>query len=317
MWSAPFSETRMRTCVELPDFRNAWDRLKECHGDAGSDNNPLNMRLLGVSGVGKTFLLQEYRNAFPVVFEEEVTKVPVLYMTVPSAPTRKSIYGAFLRGLGVEPGVGTTESYQRRVVRLCEESAVELVFVDEIHHFIDRGKAHSFATAADALKELLDLISQPFVLSGAPRSRILFDHNSQLRSRVMASLRLVPFDLEHLSSLMGYLYALTDALPRDQREWIASPDVTTRIFFATDGVHRNVSTWAKLMINQALVTGYIDYELLANLFRIKVWSPPRAWDNPFDQHFPMRRLSKDGEPFQPTYLDGDNHSGCTFKGDPA
>lgn len=297
----------MRIRVDLPEFRSAWERLLECHRDAGVDNNPLNMRLLGVSGVGKTFLLKEYRDAFPAVVEEELTTVPVLYMSIPSAPTRKSIYAAFLRGLGVDPGIGTTESYQRRVVKLCEECAVEIVFVDEIHHFLDRGKAHSYAAAADALKELLDLISRPFILCGAPRSRILFDHNSQLRSRVMVTLRLTPFDLANLTSLMGYLYALTDVLPQDQREWIATPEVATRIFYATDGIHRNVATWVKLMINRASLDGYADYAQFADIFRTRIWSPTRASDNPFDQNFTMRRLSLTGEPFQPTYLDGDNH----------
>ena len=298
----------MRICVELPEFRKAWQRLSECHNDAGRDNNPLNMRLLGVSGVGKTFLLREYRNAFPPVLEDEVTTIPVLYMSIPSAPTRKSLYAAFLKGLGVDPGQGTTEAYQRRITRLCDECQVEFVFVDEIHHFIDRGKAHSYATAADALKELLDMISRPFILSGAPRSRILFDHNSQLRSRVMATLHLMPFNLEQLGSLMGYLHALTEELSEDQRQWLASPDVATRIFFATDGVHRNVATWVKLVLIRAKIDGFVDYTQFADIFRTRIWSPARDADNPFSQHFVMRRLNRDGEPFQPTYLDGDNHN---------
>lgn len=297
----------MRVRVDLPAFRSAWDRLTECHKDAGVDNNPLNMRLLGVSGVGKTFLLKEYREAFPPVVDEELTTVPVLYISIPSAPTRKSIYAAFLRGLGVDPGSGTTESYQRRVLTLCQECAVEIVFVDEIHHFIDRGKAHSYAAAADALKELLDLISRPFILSGAPRSLILFDHNSQLRSRVMVTLRLRPFDLTDLSALMGYLYALTDALPIAQRQWIVTPEVSTRIFYATDGIHRNIATWVKLMVNRARAQAHMDYAQLADIFRTYIWTPTSASHNPFDKNFVMRRLSQYGEPFQPTYLDGDNH----------
>lgn len=303
----------MRIRVELPDFQAAWQRLSECHQDAGVDNNPLNMRLLGVSGVGKTFLLQEYRNAFPVVVEEEVTRVPVLYLSIPSAPNRKGIYAAFLRGLGVDPGRGNTEQYQRRVMRLCEAARVEFVFVDEIHHFIDRGKAHSYATAADALKEMLDLIGRPFILAGAPRSRILFDHNSQLRSRVMTTLRLAPFDLASLPSLMGYVYALTEALPQDQREWMTSPEVATRTFFATDGVHRNVATWVKLVTNRVLADGFVDFSQLAALFRTRIWSPENRSSNPFDQDFEMRRLNREGEPFQPTYLDGDNHDPSFMK----
>lgn len=299
----------MSPYVQLPGCLLAWDRLKECHNDSGVDGNPLSMRLLGVSGVGKSFLLQTYRDAHPRRHGDEVTTVPLLYLSIPSAPNKKSIYRAFLEGLGTHSGALTTDRMQWQVRQLCRECAVEMVLIDEVHHFIDRGAAHSYASAADALKEMIDLLRLPVVFAGAPRSSILFDHNSQLRSRVMSSHYLKPFDIEtQLDALMGFIYALASELPEEQREWLASAEVASRIFYATDGVHRIVATLLKLSAKLSERSGHIDYSSVAELYRTRFWSPPEPKLNPFHADFPLRRLNKPSEPFQPTYLDGDNHA---------
>lgn len=298
----------MRTRIELPDFREAWQWLAESHADSGKDLNPLHMRLLGVSGVGKTFLLKEYRATHAPIHRSEMTEVPILYLSIPSPPTTKSIYAAFLKGLGVDAWNGTTLQYQRQVQILCRRCEVKLIFIDEIHHFIDRGKASSYAAAADALKEMLDLLGIAAIFSGAPRSRILFDHNSQLRSRVFLTHRLWPFDLEsRLQDLRGFIYALTDQLTEVDREWLACPEVAERIFYATDGIHRNVTLLCKLVASGARNVPGLNYSKMSEIFR-RVWSPHDDKLNPFHKNFPMRRLNQVGEPYSPTYLDGDNHA---------
>lgn len=298
----------MRNRIELPDFQEAWKWLAESHADSGKDQNPLHMRLLGVSGVGKTFLLKEYRASHPPIHMDEVTEVPILYLSIPSPPTTKNIYAAFLTGLGANVWNGTSASYLRQVQVLCRNCGVKLIFIDEIHHFIDRGKASSYAAAADSLKEMLDLVGLPAIFSGAPRSRILFDHNSQLRSRVFLTHRLWPFDLEsRFQDLRGFIYALTDQLPEEDREWLASPGVAERIFYATDGIHRNVTLLCKLIASGARRTSSLNYSKMGEFFS-RIWSPHDDKLNPFHKSFPMRRLNLNGEPHSPTYLDGDNHA---------
>ena len=92
----------MPTRIEIPDFQRAWARIKECHDSGKSGSGPMHIRLLGQSGLGKTFLLKEYRDAFPAVRSSKGTHVPVALLTIPSAPTVKGIYIAFLESLGPE-----------------------------------------------------------------------------------------------------------------------------------------------------------------------------------------------------------------------
>lgn len=300
----------MPTRIEIPDFQRAWARMRECHESGKSDSGPMHLRLLGQSGLGKTFLLKEYRDAFPAVRNSKGTHVPVALLTIPSAPTVKGIYIAFLESLGLHGAIGTVEALRHRSRVLCSACGVELFLVDELNHLTDRGQIRTREAVGDALKEMLETLNIPTVFSGASRSHIIFDTNMQLRSRVMASLTLRAFNLEErFEDLRGFISALAEV---DQDEetanWLSSPGVASRIFFATDGIHRGITRFV-IQVGSAICKGKTsqDLELLAKIFREYFWEgvPPAL--NPFGDAFPMRRLCEPGEPYSPTALDGDNH----------
>ncbi|WP_020723384.1 TniB family NTP-binding protein [Variovorax atrisoli] len=303
-------------CIETPVFQDAMARLAECHADSGVDDDPQSMKLLGVSGVGKSFLFKEYCLRHPPVFEDEVTRIPVVHVQIPSKPTRKGIFAAFLRALQVQPGLGVADRLRDRVETLYRACSVEFVCIDEIQHLIDRGRADTFASAADALKEMLDLLKIPVVYGGAPRAQILFAHNGQLRSRVPETLRLHPFNLESgFVQLRGFLYELAIGMSEANRKWIASIDVATRMFYATDGIHRTIAFMVKRMRGLADTGNSLDFITLEKMFERLYWSGVPAELNPFHKSFAMRRLNRFGELHAPTYLDGDNHESDAFHGE--
>lgn len=294
--------------IKLPEFEAALERISECHEDSGSDSSPISMRLFGVSGVGKSYAMKTYAAQHPPVEEPERTRIPVVYFSVPSAPTSKSVYIAFLSGMRQHLGSDTMVTLQRKAGILATNCGVEQLLVDEVHHLIDRGAAHSYAAAADALKELIDLLGVPVVFAGAPRTQILFGHNSQLRTRVMTTHVMKPFHPDRdLSTLRGFIFALTSSLNQDSREWLANEANAKRIFYATDGLHRCIALFLKLVCRWTNRGNELCDSLMANLFRSHVWQPPTSELNPFHPRFAMRRLNRRGEPFEPTYLDGDNH----------
>jgi hypothetical protein len=147
----------------------------------------------------------------------------------------------------------------------------------------------------------------PVVLIGAPRSQTIFLHNSQLRSRVTATYWLQPFKLTDIGELMGFIYALTDELPESTRQWIASQDITTRIFFATDGVHRNIARLIAELEEEIANGETANMATLSKVFREHLWSNPGPKCDPFRKDFEPRRLNTIGEPYEPSPLDGDNH----------
>ncbi|MGJ7614127.1 MULTISPECIES: TniB family NTP-binding protein [unclassified Variovorax] len=295
-------------CIETLAFQDAMERLASCHADSGVDDNPQSMRLFGVSGVGKSFVFKEYCLRNPPVHGDEVTRLPVVCVKIPSKPTRRSIFRAFLHAVQIQVGPGSADSLRDRAKFLYTQCCVEFVCVDEVQHLIDRGQARTFAAAADALKEMLDLLMIPVAYGGAPRAQILFTHNNQLRSRVPETLRLYPFDLEGgFAQLRGFLHELACDMSDENRKWLASPEVATRMFYASDGVHRSIAFMVKRMARLAGDARKLDYVTLEKMFARHYWPNVPAVLNPFHKSFAMRRLNRVGEIHEPTYLDGDNH----------
>ncbi len=307
-----------RKRISLPSFELAWTRIRQCHQSHGVQETPLSMKLLGVAGVGKTYLLTEYKAEHPHQILGDTTRLPVLHISVPSSPTRLGIYKAVLAAMGITQPRGSADDLRHRVKTLIVRCKVELLMVDEVQHFIDRGSAQTYAGAADALKELLDVLKLPVIFAGAPRGQILFDHNSQLRSRVMSVHYLAPFNPdETLDEMRGFVYGLTDGdfLPR-HRDFLASKQIATRLLFATDGVHRLIDALLRLVLFDLKKGDNLPLEIgtLANLFDAHYSQRnPVSSLNPFRPDFVMRRLNRTGELHQPTVLDGDNHAPMAFR----
>lgn len=301
----------MATRIEIPDFQRAWARIKECHDSGKNDSGPMHVRLLGQSGLGKTFLLKEYRDAFPATRSSKGAHVPVALITIPSAPTVKGIYIAFLESLGLHGAMGTVEALRHRARVLCKACHVELFLVDELNHLTDRGQIRTREAVGDALKEMLETLNIPTVFSGASRAHIIFDTNMQLRSRVMASLTLRAFNLEErFEDLRGFIFALSEVDQDEQTaNWLSSAEIASRIFFATDGIHRGITRFV-IQVGAAMRKGQMsrNLELLAEIFKEYFWEDVPQALNPFGGDFPMRRLCEPGEPYSPTALDGDNHA---------
>lgn len=292
--------------VQTTSFNAAWERLRRCHQSSHKKNRRY-LRLLGVSGVGKSFLAKKYKEAHPNYIDGENTVVTVVHFSIPSNPSKKQMYQAFLRGLGVSNTAGDSEELRERVEKLCKSCKVELILIDEIHHFVDRGSARTYAAAADALKELIESIDLPIVLIGAPRSQTIFLHNSQLRSRVTATYWVQPFKLTDVAELMGFVYGLTGDLSESIRTWIASEDIATRLFFATDGIHRNIARLVAEFEEEIANGEKANMATLSKVFHEHLWPNPGPKCDPFRKDFEPRRLNMIGEPYQPSPLDGDNH----------
>lgn len=296
--------------IDTPDFSTAWRRLNECKQSRQHGGDPLNMRLLGVSGVGKSFLLRQYRDAHPRRREIGRTVVPVAYVPIPSGPSVKAIYVAMLEALGMHGVAGTADALRHRTTTLYQSCGVELCLFDELNHFVDGGRLRLRQAASDALKVTIESIGLPSVFTGAKRSHILFEQNMQLRSRATSSLTLRPYDLTlRFAELQGFVLALAgQLLEAPAAEQLARSDMAERIFYATDGIHRNVSRLLHRLQHLGLTK---DDQMtpgnLAQVFRTYFWEDAPDRLNPFCQGFEYRRLCRSGEPYVPTELDGDNH----------
>lgn len=299
--------------VSTPSFEAAWDKLAACHASFNSRHGPQHLRLLGQTGVGKTYLFKRYLAEHPRRPLDDREIVPVLLVPIPSTPTAAGVYGAILTALGVVANRNRTPDQLRdRVITLIRNLGVEILLLDEINHLVDRGRRRTHESVTDLIKQLVEAIEIPTVFAGASRSAQLFDTNAQLRSRVTASHFLEPFDLEErFMELRGFILSWMErSHPPDQAEWLSSEDLATRIFYATDGMQRQLA----LLLNAIPVwdgeqaqSPELRMPDLAQLFRDLLWERAPTALNPFGEKFVYRRLSRSGEPYWPTPLDGDNH----------
>jgi len=298
--------------IKTAEFLNAWARLDECRRSRLLDGDPLHMRLLGVSGLGKSFLLRRYRDASPPEKRAGRTTVPVSYVPIPCAPTVKSVYVAMLIALGIPEPKGTTEDLRQRTIALYRTCGVEICLFDEINHFVDGGRIKHRETAADALKMAVESIQLPSVFSGARRSVALYDQNMQFRSRVTSSHTLHPFSLEpcRFGELRGFISALAGALMGpDAGAHLASDEFAERIFYASDGVHRNICRLLYGVAGRGWKTpAQLGLGDLAIAFQDYLWEEASETLNPFSAKFVFRRLDRAREPYVPTEFDGDNHA---------
>lgn len=301
----------MNTLIETPEFERAWGRIKDCHHSARGGGRPRHLRLFGQSGVGKTFIIDQYAESHPGKQLADRTTIPVLVVPLPAAPTLKAIYETVLKRLGAA-GSGRVDELQRRAITLIRNLSVELLVLDEMNHVLDRGRTKTRESLTDSLKAFVDAIGIPTIFAGARRCTQLFDANAQLRSRATSKLTLRPFDLAgRCVELRSFIRTFLDGrLSPEQAQWMSSTEMATRHFYATDGIQRQLAEFLEAVPRwtpaQAINTTMF-MELLADLFEAHLWEDAPASKNPYNPAFVMRRLNLKGEPYEPTELDGDNH----------
>lgn len=311
--SKPATTPLSRDYIEHTAFKTTLEAIEEAHGSFGSGDRPINLRIEGVSGVGKSTAFKIYAGRHPRRKDSTGTVVPVLLVSIPAQPTTKVLYTDMLRALGAnDPGWGTADHQRARLLMLCKACGVELILMDELQHFIDRGTARTHGAVADALKSLLDELDIPCVLGGAPRGRKLFALNNQLRNRFTRTVSLRPFDGTTevgLAELLGFVAALIDAFDEDIKDFLLQPQIAQRLFFATDGLPRLIADFLiEFRREVAKPAKEPDLDTAFTVFQKVIWPRAPIDRNPFSTLFTSSRLTEAFEPFNADSLDGDNHA---------
>lgn len=253
--------------VMHPSFQRCFNTINECHEYSKISKEPLCALIRGEPGVGKTTLCEKYEQAHPRVELNEKTEISVLITRIPIPATSKNMVSALLIALG-DPlaDKGTTYNQTVRLFRLLKECEVEIIILDEFHHFIDRDSDKILHTVSDWLKQLINEARVPIVLVGLPHSIGILEANSQLKRRfAMRGDELTNFrwlektdknelttkKTNHASFLNDntndfriFLKILDDALPLAEDSNLAGQVLAYRIWKATDG---NVNRTMKLI----------------------------------------------------------------------
>jgi len=269
------------------------------------------LRLVGVSGVGKSDLLKRYAAQHPRAEHEDGTKVAVLHVSIPSHPSEKSLYVELLTALGdPRPAYGTATQMRDRLRAGLRSAGTKLILVDEVQHFVEHmRKTTRISDCADTFKALVNDYSGAVVMAGARSSRILFDNNSQLRSRMPLEIELRPFRWDEQASREMFCAVVKHQLPLGfaNDSFLLMPETLHRLWYATDGVMRPLSFLFVRLCSYADASSKITFDLLSKAFCASLWHEPPPPRDPFSKEFTWTRLNLPGEPYAADPKEGDNH----------
>ncbi len=205
--------------------------------------NPPCLAILGNTGAGKTTLVDTWLENAPLRDTEtpEGSIIPYLYVLVPSSPKKKGAVAAFLRALhDPNPSRGTEWDMISRVHRLIKRCKVQMIFVDEFQHLIDKDTQKVVHAIADFLKDVINQAHVPMVLTGKlGEAEPILEANSQLDRRVGTPLVLQPFEWdrgrpETIKEFRTLMRDIDRSLPLDPSE-LQNEEMAFRFFYASDG----------------------------------------------------------------------------------
>lgn len=235
--------------IRYPRFKATMDLIRQAHESARGGGSPVCCYISGPPGVGKSELYAAYMHPFERRSTQEGTIIPILPFFLPIPATPRSVASRILEQLG-DPNFerGTTASLSSRVAHFIRECQVELLVLDEFHHFIDRDTRHVLVTVSEWLKTLIITTGIPVAAFGMLSGERVLDYRtdpaedeSQLGSRFALRRRLTPFcwdEKEGQNEFQTFLQLFDDALPLAERSELDDPDAALRIHFATAGLTR-------------------------------------------------------------------------------
>jgi Cdc6-like AAA superfamily ATPase len=231
----------IKTIVVLhPRYSHVMAKIEELHFYSKDSVESDSLFISGETGVGKSTVLEAFRDRFPRSIINGYTIVPVLYNKVPVGATPKSVASSLLRALG-DPAYdkGTENSQTARLLHFIKMCKVELIIIDEFQHLIDRETKHVLNKASDWVKSFCDDAGVPIILCGMPESQKIFVHNNQLDRRFSEKINMVSFNYsskEEQLEFRAFLKNIDEQLPFYNKSFLADKKMSDKMYYATKGV---------------------------------------------------------------------------------
>jgi hypothetical protein len=269
--------------------------MKECevvHGLSRKVRRPGCLVIYGESGCGKTTLCQEFEAARPTArlsLDKDI--VPVLNVVMPPKPTLKAVAGQILMKLG-DPGwkSGTFDQMAERIIKLMNELAVEIVFLDEAQNLVDMTGAVTEYGVTTFLMQLTDAVNIPFIAMGIDRCCEMFSGNEMLRRRFNTQLEFAQYDFNRADDRTEWIKALTafaDKLPVRNLPDFGNPRLARKMWYASLGlVGHMAAIFAKavdLAICDSETQDSLTIDQLSRAFRKIQWPQVAELLDPFDR----------------------------------
>lgn len=291
-----------KSLIPFAAFENSLKEIALLHYRWRSAGVTEGLLMYGQHGSGKSTVIEHYLKLFPRRRQGGVMHIPVLRALTPETPSVVSLSDVLLASLDPAlPTRGSASVKLNKIVHFFKTCRVELLILDEFHHFYDTHRVQEGRRVSDWLKNLMSLTGVCVVLVGLPRSIAALNINPQLRRRFNAPLHHREFEFTGQEAQREYrtlLQAIQERLPVKFERSLSEPVVARQMYYATHGL---IDYIVRIVDDAVAMSGAkkgdsISNANLSTAFKRRVWADCPDWINPFltDK---LRRLTQAREPF--------------------
>lgn len=301
---SPHSDFTLRKhVIAHPEFAYAVRQLADAHLRFKRNGQAQGLVFVGQSGSGKSTALDYYAAKFPFRRHATGRHMPVLRVLTPESPTVKTLAQAFLDAMDAPGEKGTAQDKTNRIIKYVHECGVEIIAIDEFHHFFEGSRATKSARSiADWLKNLLSACKVVVVLVGLPKSVLVLNGSQQLRRRFASTHYLKPFEYitaEEQGMFQAVLRHVQSQLPCPCID-LGEPETARCFYFGSLGLIDYVIKVVEGAVwrGGSGPKGALQLSDFAEAFREQVWKACPDALNPFVPGATLRALTQRNEPFE-------------------
>jgi len=281
--------------IQHDSFHQVMGRMDMLWRDAQA-RIPIVAPFIGESGTGKSTAIKTFLAKHPPSREPDGLVVPVLSVQVPSKPSPRALAERILWALGdPRPTAGSAAAKLDRIVVNFDRAHVLVLLLDDVQGFVDKRQQIALYDSSDYLKELLVSYELALFCFGLPECELLIMSNEQLQTRCCAVVELKRFDwMAKVSQnqFVGVLAAFQRGIVAFEFPELASPELSLRMYLASGGLMRNISTILSTAIRNAIDndTNKIRLHDLAVAWSQGVYRANKEYPNPFGNGFKLNDL---------------------------
>ncbi|GAC26662.1 hypothetical protein GMES_4396 [Paraglaciecola mesophila KMM 241] len=298
----------LQRIVWYPRFERAYKTIKHILEYGGTVEEAL--ILMGPVGAGKSFLLQKIHSNYPIIDTPEMTSRPVLYLRVPPENTLGGMLLNLLDALGDPMPASCSIGLRRlRLKKQIVTQGTRMILLDESQSIVPKDGGDDKSMNIKLLRELMDDLKIPLVLTGKKDVRAILAADDALRSRVRCTLSLDYFSCKNIDDALDfadYMDVLLQMFPRqlhgfnfvletDNGEISLSQNINNlvRLMLASDGCPRSIRYILKSVIETTAVETVVTTAHFAGVFYMSDNLSKPLNFNPFDA--PFAKVKKEAE----------------------
>lgn len=204
-WKAVFGKLKPETqffvskTIKTQSFKEAVESIEATHNMYGAIAS--GMILYGEPGVGKSAILETYVSSYLASCEnletDELTRVPIIKINIPSRPTINSLIVELLEEAGHTELSGTQSKLNIRLREFIKSQGVELLIFDEFQHLLREQAQISTRNVLNYIKTLMDETKVAVIMAGIPEGRkAIKDYGELFQRMTFEQAEIKPYNLK-------------------------------------------------------------------------------------------------------------------------